>query len=135
MASAVSSRSAAAGRGSSKMDALRELSKGLKIEAEFCPTDVADPFDTVEWELRTAEIKDENGELIFEQTDCRDPGVLEPARHQRRGQQVLLRRDRHARARTQRPPAHPPRHPDDRRLGQGRRLLRHDEDAERFYAS
>ena len=40
-------------------------------------------------------------------------------------QQVLLRRSRHARAREQRPAAHPPRHPHDRRLGHRRRLLRH----------
>ena len=30
--------------------------------------------------------------VIFEQTDCEIPRALEPARHQRRGQQVLLRR-------------------------------------------
>jgi len=52
MASVATSRSPAAGRGGSKMDAIRELSKGLKIEAQFCPVDIADPFDTVQWELR-----------------------------------------------------------------------------------
>ena len=61
MASVVSSRSSNPARSSSKMDALRELSKGLKIEAEFCPADTADPFDTVQWELRSAQIKDEYG--------------------------------------------------------------------------
>ena len=55
------------------MDAVRELSKGLKIDARFCPTDVADPFDTVEWELRSAQIKGENGKLLFEQTNCEVP--------------------------------------------------------------
>ena len=73
MASTVSSRSSATTRSGSKMDALRELSKGLKIEAEFCPTDVADPFDTVQWELRSAQIKDENGKLMFEQKDAEIP--------------------------------------------------------------
>src|SRR5260370_20801761 len=72
MATAVPTRSAA-NRGNSKMDAHRELSKGLKIEAEFCPTDVADPFDTVQWELRSAQIKDENGKLMFEQKDAEIP--------------------------------------------------------------
>ena len=72
MASAVSSRPVAT-RGNAKMDALRELSKGLKIDAEFCPTDVADPFDTVQWELRSAQIKDENGKLMFEQKDAEIP--------------------------------------------------------------
>jgi ribonucleoside-diphosphate reductase alpha chain len=46
---------------------------GLQIEPRFCPQDVADPFDTVEWEIRSAQIKDENGGLLFEQTDCEIP--------------------------------------------------------------
>jgi ribonucleoside-diphosphate reductase alpha chain len=62
-----------ASRSSSKTDAVRELSKGLKVEAQFCPADVADPFDTVEWELRSAQIKDENGKLMFEQKDAEIP--------------------------------------------------------------
>src|SRR5437764_13240465 len=73
MANVATSRSPAAGRGGSKMDAIRELSKGLKIEAQFCPTDVADPFDTVQWELRSAQIKDENGKLMFEPKDAEIP--------------------------------------------------------------
>ncbi|HEY2414805.1 MAG TPA: vitamin B12-dependent ribonucleotide reductase [Pirellulaceae bacterium] len=55
------------------MDSLRELSKGLKIDADFCPTDVSDPFDTVQWELRSATIKDENGKPLFEQKDAEIP--------------------------------------------------------------
>ena len=70
MATVTASRSAARG---SKMDAVRELSKGLKIEPRFCPADVADPFDTVQWELRSAQIKDENGKLMFEQKDAEIP--------------------------------------------------------------
>jgi ribonucleoside-diphosphate reductase alpha chain len=31
------------------------------------------PFDQVDWELRTAEIKDEGGRIIFRQTDCEIP--------------------------------------------------------------
>jgi ribonucleoside-diphosphate reductase alpha chain len=46
---------------------------GLSIDAVFCPDDVADPFETVDWELRSAAIKDENGEVLFEQTDCEIP--------------------------------------------------------------
>src|SRR5690349_17805015 len=49
------------------------LSGGLNIETTFCPTDVADPFDTVQWDLRTAAIKGENGEVLFEQTNCEVP--------------------------------------------------------------
>ena len=74
MASTVSARPTSQ-RGNSKTDALRELSKGLKIEAEFCPTDVADPFDTVQWDLRSAQIKDENGKLMFEQKDAEIPAA------------------------------------------------------------
>ncbi len=33
-------------------------SAGLQIERQFCPSGVTDPFDTVEWELRSAGIKD-----------------------------------------------------------------------------
>ncbi len=48
-------------------------SLGLTIEPTFCPADAADPFDTVQWEQRTAAIKGEGGEVIFEQTDCQVP--------------------------------------------------------------
>jgi len=46
---------------------------GLKIESRFCPTEVADPFDTVQWEFRSAAIKDESGKALFEQTNCEIP--------------------------------------------------------------
>src|SRR5258708_35616706 len=80
MASAVSTRSPSSKssdpKGSSaKMDPLRELSKGLKIGTEFCPPDVADPFDTVQWELLSAQIKDESGKLMFEQKDAEIPAT------------------------------------------------------------
>jgi ribonucleoside-diphosphate reductase alpha chain len=48
-------------------------SRGLRVDPIFCPADVADPFDTVTWELRTAVIKDEGGESLFEQPDCEVP--------------------------------------------------------------
>ena len=47
--------------------------QALRVEEVFCPADVADPFDTVEWDLRTAAIKGEGGEVLFEQTDCEIP--------------------------------------------------------------
>ncbi|MEX0716754.1 MAG: vitamin B12-dependent ribonucleotide reductase, partial [Planctomycetaceae bacterium] len=49
----------------------------LGVEPYFCPQG-ADPFDTVEWELRTAHIKDENGDILFEQTDCHIPATWSP---------------------------------------------------------
>ena len=45
----------------------------LKIDATFCPREVDDPFDTVEWEIRSAAIKGENGEVLFEQNNCEIP--------------------------------------------------------------
>jgi ribonucleoside-diphosphate reductase alpha chain len=46
---------------------------GLSIPTTFCPDDHTDPFATVEWELRTAAIKGEGGDVLFEQTDCEIP--------------------------------------------------------------
>ncbi len=46
---------------------------GLRIEPLFCPADCSDPFQTVQWDLRTAVIKDETGKVLFEQRDCEVP--------------------------------------------------------------
>ncbi len=46
---------------------------GLKIESKFCPDDQRTPFATSQWELRSAAIKDENGNALFEQNDCEVP--------------------------------------------------------------
>ncbi len=51
----------------------QSASRGLRITAQFCPPEVLDPFDTVDWELRSAAIKDENGGVLFEQHDCEIP--------------------------------------------------------------
>ncbi len=66
--SAASSRPAARRRGVDQSALVP-----LAIEAIFCPEDVADPFDTVEWELRVAAIKGEGGEVLFEQSNCEIP--------------------------------------------------------------
>jgi len=50
-----------------------ENKAGIQIEPTFCPAEVADPFDTAEWELRTAVIKDESGGVLFEQPNCEVP--------------------------------------------------------------
>ena len=73
MASLTTSRSTPSAKSGSKSPSMVELAKGLKVEARFCPTDVADPFETVQWELRSAQIKDENGKLMFEQKDAEIP--------------------------------------------------------------
>src|SRR5262249_48340557 len=49
----------------------------MKVTATFCPKDT-DPFDTVEWELRSAQIKDENGGVLFEQQNCEIPTAWSP---------------------------------------------------------
>ena len=46
--------------------------KGLKIPRRFTVAG-ADPFDCVEWELRTANISNEKGETVFEQVDVEIP--------------------------------------------------------------
>ena len=63
----------AAKMGNSKRNPARIRAGGLAVSSVFCPEDVADPFDTVEWDLRTAVIKDESGESLFEQTGCEVP--------------------------------------------------------------
>jgi len=45
----------------------------LTIEPVFCPPNIADPFATVQWEKRSAAIKDETGGVLFEQEDCEVP--------------------------------------------------------------
>jgi len=45
---------------------------GLQFDRKFTKPGV-DPFSTVQWETRTAAIKDEKGSVIFEQTDCEFP--------------------------------------------------------------
>ena len=49
--------------------------RGLRIEPTFCPPGAKSPFDTVEWEKRTAAIKDESGGVLFEQADCEIPAT------------------------------------------------------------
>jgi ribonucleoside-diphosphate reductase alpha chain len=50
----------------------RRQPTGLRIPRHFT-TPGANPFDQVEWELRTARITNEQGEVVFEQTDVEVP--------------------------------------------------------------
>ncbi|MCA9232103.1 MAG: vitamin B12-dependent ribonucleotide reductase [Planctomycetales bacterium] len=54
-------------------EAAKKFHGRLKYDATFCPTDQDDPFDTVNWEIRSASIKGEDGEVLFEQTNCEVP--------------------------------------------------------------
>src|SRR2546422_10244017 len=46
--------------------------KGLSIERVFTKAG-ADPFDSVAWEVRSAKITGEGGEVVFEQKDVEIP--------------------------------------------------------------
>src|SRR4051794_8169741 len=46
--------------------------KGMAVPRVFS-TEGVSPYDQVDWELRTAAIKDEKGGVIFEQADCEIP--------------------------------------------------------------
>src|SRR5262245_3020791 len=46
--------------------------RGMVIPRVFS-TEGVSPYDQVEWELRTAAIKDEKGRVLFEQKDCEIP--------------------------------------------------------------
>jgi ribonucleoside-diphosphate reductase alpha chain len=68
---------AAPGSGAGKRKAAKGTtgptdSTGLRVERYFT-TAGTDPFDTVEWELRSATIANEKGETVFEQTDVEIP--------------------------------------------------------------
>ena len=47
--------------------------RGLCFESVFCPVDARDPFETTKWQVLSAEIKDEQGNQLFEQRDCEVP--------------------------------------------------------------
>jgi ribonucleoside-diphosphate reductase alpha chain len=45
---------------------------GMEVPRVFS-TEGKSPFDQIDWDFRTAEIKDERGRMIFQQTDCEIP--------------------------------------------------------------
>ena len=125
---------AAAGQVGTEPDGSRDRGRkrsGMVVPRVFS-TEGISPFDQVDWDLRTAEIKDERGRVIFQQVDCEIPrGWSQLATNvvaskyfygdvasgngcPGRGEAGVLGS-----------PADRPRDPDDRRLGPGRRLLRH----------
>ncbi|MCH8044593.1 MAG: intein-containing adenosylcobalamin-dependent ribonucleoside-diphosphate reductase [Planctomycetes bacterium] len=53
--------------------AVRFSAEGLRIKPVFCPAGVKDPFETTDWERRTASIAGEGGEMLFEQRDVEIP--------------------------------------------------------------
>src|ERR1051326_8374509 len=49
-----------------------EIGRGLRIARHFVPPGT-NPYDTVEWEIRSAVISGESGETVFEQRDVEGP--------------------------------------------------------------
>ena len=58
--------------GSAEAGRRKKAPTGLQIPRYFTEPGT-DPFDSVEWELRTANISNEKGETVFEQTDVEIP--------------------------------------------------------------
>jgi len=70
---ATASRGSAAGRSETRKSGKSQATgAGLTVRRHFTRPGV-DPFDTVEWELRSATIANEKGETVFEQTDVEIP--------------------------------------------------------------
>ena len=55
-----------------KADKRSAAGTGMTVERYFTQADV-DPFDAIEWELRSATIGNEKGEVVFEQNDVEIP--------------------------------------------------------------
>ena len=71
------SRSNAAGKGRGRLKAVKGTAsqserQGLSI-ARYFTRPGEDPFDSVQWELRSAKITNESGEAVFEQNDVEIP--------------------------------------------------------------
>ena len=65
----------AAGQVGAESDGSKERGRkrtGMEVPRVFS-TEGVSPFDQIEWDFRTAEIKDERGRAIFQQTDCEIP--------------------------------------------------------------
>ena len=92
-------------------------SQGSRFPPVFCPDDGTDPFATVAWELRTAAIKGEGGEVLFEQHDCEIPAAWSQLATNVVANKYFYGEVGTRGARKGRPPTGPSRLPHDRRLG------------------
>ena len=78
-----------------KAESKAPLVPGLEFPRYFTLPGV-DPFDEVEWEIRSAVIGNEKGKVVFEQRDVEIPKSLVPAGDQHRRLEVLPWPDRNA---------------------------------------
>ena len=99
-------------------------SSGLTIDEVFCPADAADPFDTVSWDAADGGHQGRRGRGRFRAARLRGALDVVAVGHQRRGQQVFLRRGQYGRAREERAAIDPSGLPDDCRLGLEGRIFR-----------
>ena len=97
------------------------IAPGLEYD-RFFTREGMDPFDEVDWELRSASSPTRRGELVFEQRDVEIP-VLVAAGHQHRRLEILPRGSAR-RARAQRQAAHRPRRRHDHDVGARAEVLR-----------
>ena len=100
----VSSRSTSGQYPDMHPDTASGAATGIALRRHFVPAGV-NPYDEVEWDVRSAVIQGEGGEIVFEQRDVEMPRGVVAARDQRRRVEVLPRSARHAAARAQRPAA------------------------------
>ncbi len=64
-----------AAEGTGEQEQIRH--RGLNVERWYT-TEGVDPFDAIEWELRTAAITNDKGEVIFKQENCEIPSFWSP---------------------------------------------------------
>ena len=98
-------------------------SPGLEFERFFSREGI-DPFDEIEWELRSAVIGNEKGKVVFEQRDVEMPRFWSQQATNIVVSKYFRGTDRHAGARAQRQAAHRPRRRHDYGVGAEAAVLR-----------
>ncbi len=96
---------------------------GLEFERFFTREGI-DPFDEVEWDIRSAVIGNEKGKVVFEQRDVEIPRFWSQQATNIVVSKYFRGTDRHARARAQRQAADRPRRRHHHRLGAQAAVLR-----------
>ena len=81
---------------------------GIAVKRLFTKAGVQ-PFDDVEWEMRTASIQNDKGKVNFRAAQYRSAQGLDSDRHQHRGIKVLPRQTEYAGARVERAATDQPR--------------------------
>ena len=114
---------------------LRRRPEALRVEPIFCPADVADPFDTVEWDRpRRRHQRRRRARCCSSKPTAKSPRSWSQLATNVVVSKYFYGEIEHARAREQRPPVDPSRQPHDRRLGPAKTATSpRADDGERFY--